>query len=296
MRLLRSLGSALSVALVLGLFASAVPAGAQTLNSLTMERAIQLTDIKTTITPTGIPANVLAALTSGALEIREQTNYNPQASTLTSTTFVVPVGSPNPTSIGSLPLTSIIASVTMSIDKIYVTASAVQFVGNITQSTATPYGNYQGFPESFSFGFTKDSPPKINNVIESVAGTIVLYSASSNGTFTITQPPSGGGGGGGGTGITIVVNGNTGNTASIQTTVNQVILDASASKSSNAGALTYTWSIPQGAPSASISFPGGDTSKAFVQLASGKISYTINLTVTDSTGATSTATITIQYI
>ena len=237
MKLLRSLRGALSFALVIGMLASAVTVGAQTLNSLKMERTIQLTDIKTTITPTGIPANVLAAITSGAIEVREQTNYNPQASALTSTTFVVPVGSPNPTAIGALPANSVIASVTMSIDKTYVTSSSVQFVGSISQSSATPYGNYQGFPATFSFGFTKDTPPKINTVIESVAGTIMLYSASASGTLTITLPPTPPGGGSG-TGVTVVVNGVSGTTASFQSTVNQLILDASASTSSNPGALT----------------------------------------------------------
>ena len=37
MKLLRSIGGALSVALILGLLVVAAPAGAQTLNSLTME-------------------------------------------------------------------------------------------------------------------------------------------------------------------------------------------------------------------------------------------------------------------
>ena len=296
MKSLRSLGGALSFALVIGMLASAVPVGAQTLNSLTMERTIQLTDIKTTITPTGIPPNVLAAITSGALEVREQSNYNPQAAALTSTTFVVPVGSPTPTAIGALPANSVIASVTMSIDKIYVTSNTVQLVGSISQSSQTPYGNYQGYPATFSFGFTKDTPPKINNVIESVAGTIMLYSASATGTFTITLPPTPPGGGGGGTGVTIVVNGITGATASFQTTVNQMTLNASASTSTNAGALTYAWSIPAGSPSAGISFPGGNTATPLIQLTSGLVQYTIVLTVTDSTGAMATMTITIQYI
>jgi hypothetical protein len=60
--------------------------------------------------------------------------------------------------------------------------------------------------------------------------------------------------------------------------------------------LTYAWSIPTGAPSVGISFPGGNTAMAFVQLAGGKQAYTITLTVTDSTGATATSTITIDFI
>jgi hypothetical protein len=149
---------------------------------------------------------------------------------------------------------------------------------------------------STSSEYTKDTPPKIHDVIESIAGVGVAYTGSATGTFNITLPPTGGGGGGGGTGDTIVVNGLTSATPTFQTTVNQLTLDASASSSTNAGALTYTWTIPQGSPSVGISFPSGNTAKAFVQFSSGKNTYQINLTVTDSTGATATVTITVQYI
>ena len=75
---------------------------------------------------------------------------------------------------------------------------AVMFVGTDTQSTTTPYGTYQGAASRpFPAGFTADTPPKVNTVIEAVAGAIVLYSptATAN-TLTVTTPPAGGGGGG----------------------------------------------------------------------------------------------------
>jgi hypothetical protein len=296
MKLLRSIGGALSIALILGLLAVAVPAGAQTLNSLTMERVIVLSSAHSTLTP-NLPAALLGAVTSGAQEIHEQTNYNPQASQLTSTFFVLPAGSALPTNLGSVPATSFLASLSLSVDKTYVTSSAVQFVGSISQSSAPLFGSasYQGAPATVSFGYTKDTPPKIHDVTESIAGVAVAYTGAATGTLSITQPSTPGGPGGG-TGITIVVNGLTGATPSIQTTVNQLTLDASASTSTNAGALTYTWSIPQGSPSAGIGFPGGNTAVAFVQLSSGKQTYTINLTVTDATGATATSTITIVFL
>lgn len=297
MKLLRNLGGGLSAALLLGMLIT-VPAGAQTLNSLSMERVIQLSNILTSITPMGVSPNVLAALTSGALELREQTNYNPQANTITSSVFTVAAGSPTPTNLGTVAPSSFFAVVTVNVDKVYVTSSAVQFVGTVSQSTATPYGSYQGAPASFSFGYTKDTPPKINNVIEAVAGTIVLFSPTATGTVSITQPSSGGGGGGGGTGVTIVVSGPGGIVANnaFQTVVNQVNLDASGSTSTNAGPLTYTWTVAANAPGAVISFPGGNTAKPFIQLVSGKQLYTITLTVTDATGVSATTTITINYL
>jgi hypothetical protein len=296
MKLLRSIGGALSVAFILGLLAFAAPAGAQTLNSLTMERVLVLSSAHSSLTP-NLPASLLGSITSGALEIHEQTNYNPQASLLTSTFFVMPAGSTLPTNLGSVPATNFLATLALSIDKTYVTSSAVQFVGSISQSSAPLYGSasYQGAPAAISFGYTKDTPPKIHDVTESIAGVAVAYTGAATGTLSITQPSTGGGGGGG-TGVTITVNGTTGTMQSFQTTVNQLTLDASASTSTNAGALTYTWSIPQGSPSAGISFPGGNTAVAFVQLSSGKQTYIINLTVTDATGAAATSTITIVFL
>jgi hypothetical protein len=295
MKLLRSLGGALSIALILGLLAVAVPAGAQTLTALTMERVLTATSAPSSLT-SNLPASVLASIASGALEIHEQTNFNPQANTLTSTFFLTPAGSTPPTNIGTVPASNILAIVALTADKIYVTSSAVQFVGLISQSNTPLFGtkSYQGAPATFSFGYTTDTPPKIHDVIDSVAGVGSIYTASATGTITITQPPTGPGGPGGGSGITIVVNGSTGTTLSFQTTVNQVILNASASTSTNAGALTYAWAPAAGSPSMGIT--GGATATASIQLAAGKQTYTVTLIVTDATGATATATITINYI
>jgi hypothetical protein len=293
MKLLRSLGGALSLAVLLGLLVSSVPAGAQTLTQLNLERSLALNNILTTIAPQGLSTAALAAIAAGALDVREQVNYNTATSSLTSTIFVVPTGSPNPTPLGQLPTSSFVAQVTMLVDRIYITsnpAPAVRLVGTVNQSTATPYGNYLGNSESFSFGYTTDTPPKINNVEESFSGAVVLYSASSSGTFTITRPSSGGGGS---TGVAISVNGVTGLTPTFTTTLNQIILDASASTSSNPGALTFSYVFVTG--SGAISF-GTKSSIANVQLGSGKLVYTIKLTVTDSTGVSSVATITINYI
>ena len=127
MKLLPSLGGALSLAVLLGLLVSSVPAGAQTLTQLNFERSLALNNVLTTITPQGLSTAALAAIAAGALDIREQINYNSATSSLTSTTFVVPTGAPNPTPLGQLPTSSFVAQVTMLVDRIYITGSAVQF-------------------------------------------------------------------------------------------------------------------------------------------------------------------------
>ncbi len=114
----------------------------------------------------------------------------------------------------------------------------------------------------------------------------VLPAAPSAGGGGTTPPP---------TGITILVTGPGGVTSAtntFQTNSSQVALDASQSTSSNPGGLSYSW---QPAPGSSVGIPGGNTAKPFVQL--GKPgTYQVILTVTDSTGATASATITLQYI
>lgn len=294
MKSLQRFSGALSLALLLGLVVTSAPAVAQTLTALNLERTVALNNILTTITP-NVPASALAALAGGALELREQVNFNPQQNSLTQTYFVVPSGSPASTNLSQLPASSLIAITALNISRIDITSNptpAVNIVGAISQSTNTPYGNYLGGTGTFSFGYTTDNPPKINNVIETVAGSVVVYSAASNGTFTIVTPSTGGGGTT--TGVSIVVNGSTSATPSFQTTTNQIILDASKSTSTNAGALTFTWTVTQG--SASISFPNGNQSIANVQLGSGKITYVITLKVTDSTGASTTIPISVQLI
>jgi hypothetical protein len=295
MKLFRNLGGALSLAMLAGMLVSS-PANAQTLTALSLERSLALNNILTTIPPTGLSSAALAAIAAGALDIREQLNFNPIQNTLTSTVFVAPTGAPNPTNLSQLPFTSFVASTTLAIDRIYITStpfSAVTFVGTVAQSTATPYGNYLGATETFSFGYTADKPPKITNVIETIGGAVVLYSAASSGTFTITQPTTPGGGGTGG--VAIVINGVSGVTPSFQSTLTTIVLDASKSTSTNTGALTYSWAPATG--SASVSITGGSTAVANITLAAGKgVAYVLKLTVTDATGASSVATVTITFI
>jgi hypothetical protein len=76
-------------------------------------------------------------------------------------------------------------------------------------------------------------------------------------------------------------------------TTRELRLDGSNSTSSDGKPLTFLWSIPQGSPSAGIY--GANTATPSVQFSQRGAVYTFLLTVTDSTGKSSTDTVKINY-
>lgn len=101
-------------------------------------------------------------------------------------------------------------------------------------------------------------------------------------------PPSGGGA------VTIMITGPSGATSPTNTFVTvapQIVLDASQTKSSNAGTLSYSWKNAPGFPTVAIA--GGNTAAPTFQLP-GRGTYQFVLTVTDAAGATATATVTLE--
>jgi hypothetical protein len=73
----------------------------------------------------------------------------------------------------------------------------------------------------------------------------------------------------------------------------EIQLDGSMSTSSDGKPLLYQWAIPQGSPAASILH--GDLATPTVQFSQGRGLYTFLLTVTDSTGASSTDVAVVSF-
>jgi hypothetical protein len=79
----------------------------------------------------------------------------------------------------------------------------------------------------------------------------------------------------------------------LTTTSRSVQLDASRSVSATSKPLTYKWSIPSGAPNASIL--GAETATPVVQFQEAYRTYTFQVTVTDSNNKTSTDFVTVNF-
>jgi hypothetical protein len=288
---------AFSVALLAGLLAST--GGAQTtttpgstsptppaVSAFNIERVTPLNSISSTLTPKLDPAT-LAAVQSGALEIREQINYNAQNQVLTVNLFTAQPGAPLPTPAGSNISKSTFSTYTISVDKVYLSTTpnpSVLFVGTVGSNTpASPFGNLSGAAAAVSIGYTSDTPPKINNVVTLVAGTYLDYTASATGTLTFTSNPitPPGSSGGAGPVISVVEPG--------VTTFRAVTLDAS--KSTGTPTLKFQWSVVAGA---------ADVGNATTSVATGYIyggagTYTFKVTVTDGNGVSATKTIDVQF-
>jgi hypothetical protein len=165
-------------------------------------------------------------------------------------------------------------------------------VGTIS-TTSGVFGSATNTPAAISVGFTTDNPPKVNNVVEVVAGVATAFSASASGTFTVTAAPSGGGTTPG-TGPTALIKFANGTNATpgtaFQVSQSPLLLDGTGSTGS--GALTFAWSTTTNSPVAFVAT--GTTGQILVQFPSAG-DYVIKLTVTDSTGASNSTTVTVSF-
>ena len=260
--------------------------------TLSIERVITLSNILTTLTP-NVPPNILAAITSGAQEIRSRIVYNPQQSTITDTTFLVAPGSPIPTplsiDVSGQTIQGFVVNVTQVLTSCRPTPS-LMFVGTVSSTFPAPFGNVSGAPAAIALGFTTDNPPNINNVVELIAGEALAFSAAGSGTLTfpaapVTPPTTAGA-------PTIVLNPVPVSPGSLQVFFNPFHIDASQSTDPNKLALTFSWSSDKPA----TFLPSNTDPSPTIQFNSGPGDYTITLTVTNSAGVSSTTKFVLTLI
>jgi hypothetical protein len=264
------------------------PAPAPSLTSFSVESIIPLTNIDS-VTQASIPADVLSALQGGTLEIRQAVSYTSASSTLTVHGFLVQPGSPIPTPTGTTGLTDVwnytvaVSNVTLSSK----TMNSVILTGTINPNDVTPFGDISGTVVSFSTGYTvptDGSAPTFTGVSTSVVGVATLFAKAGAGTITS------GSSGGGSAALTAVA----GPKNAIMT-LDTFQLDGT--QSTGNGKLTFQWTfVPQFGQSATLS--GANTATPTVTLpdyAAAFGNYTFQLMVTDSTGATNTATVVLLY-
>src|SRR5258708_24393228 len=165
--------------------------------ALNIERAVPLANVLTTIVPNANPAT-LAAIAGGALEIRELLIYNPAAGIVTSTVFLVATGSPLPSPGGTINPANTVTVTTATVGKILTSCALVPsllFDGTVSGSTPSSGGflyggSLVGASYALSLRYTTDSPAKINNVTETIAGAVTLYTPGASGPLTVPAPPA----------------------------------------------------------------------------------------------------------
>lgn len=294
MKRLRVFGIALLA--MLPVIAQTTPATCTTaptaFTAFNIERTLNLASagVFTTLTPS-IPANVVAAVTGGALEVRESARLDQSTNVLTIQTFTAQPGSASPTAPNSIQFGSILSSVRVQVEAIYFSCQPVPsalIVGRVaTNFPNTPFGNANGALIALGVGYTTASPAQINNVTLLVPGIVGIFTPSASGTITFpassVTPP-----GTAGTSPTIVFGG--GQTQA--TSQKQLFLDASRSTDPRGLQLTYSWRQVNTNIAAGIN--NGNTATPLITFGP-RGDYTFEVTVTNSQGGVSTAQTTISY-
>jgi hypothetical protein len=245
----------------------------------------------TTFTP-NINPTVLAAVVSGAQEVREQASLNTTTNVLTVQAFTVAPGSPSPTPPVAINTGQILWNYQVQVNSISFSCQPVPSIlitGTIANNfPVTPFGNASGALAAVGIGYTTDNPPKLNNVVTLIPGLAGLYSASATGTLTFPSasvtPP----GTAGNAPVIVFTPGPT------QQSINrQFQLDASKSTDPNGLQLTFSWTQVNTNISAAIA--NANTATPLVMFGGGQGDYTFQVVVTNSKGASSTAQTTISY-
>lgn len=261
-----------------------------TVSTFTVEGTLPLTSIGFNGTPS-VPANVLASIQGGALEIRQSlqwaaTSIQPAGTnyTLRVRHFLVAPGSPNPTPMAMQ--TTVIEDYTANVTSMVQTANppALALIGMVTQITVPgPFGNQSGRSLIVSFGYDASTPVRFNNLTLVIPGNMTTYIQTATGTLTFggttpSQPSPG---------DPVVTSG-----TRITTAVSEITLDATKiSSDPGGGTLTYSWRVVTG----SANLIGPQTATPRAQLAGNAGEYVFELTVTNSRGRSATGTVTVIY-
>ena len=260
------------------------------ITNLLVEYKRGLADLSSTLNPGPFPADLFAILTDPKNEIHDRITYDSATNQFRNIIFWIPAGSPIPT-----PSTYDFASRTflfidVNVDKIYMNCkpyASAMFVGVIRRGVPL-LGDPKGYPYMFSFGYntaTKDPGKLFRDIGSNSGGLGNQYKNYGGGSITVanwpgeTQPaPTNAG-----PPVTAaVVGGNT-----VETLYRQIVLDGSAS---TGGALTYSWS------GSGVAILDPTASNTRIQIVGGYGEYPVTLTVSNTAGQQSTATVLVRYL
>ncbi len=265
------------------------PGATLPVNTFSVERTQTIANLMGTGTP-NIPANVLASIQGNALEVRERLIFNSQRMTVTSTLFTMAPGSPLPTPITANLANSTLGTFTINLNLICTSSapvSSVLMAGLVDTGTTTStslFGNVGGVPAAVSVGLSSDTPPKINNVVVVIAGTVSGFSPSAGGT--IEFPPPAPAPPPGTTGITITFNPSSLVAVQRVAHIDAIVTDPSGTT------LTFKWTVS----GKTAALQHADTSGVDIEFTEGFGDYTLQLTVTNAKGGSATATIVIKFV
>jgi hypothetical protein len=271
-----------------------------------MEYPVALSSIGSTNQP-DIPADVLASITAGALEIRQQVIWPstsaqpPGTNNARVTTFLVAPGSPSVTPPSGQNM--VLESHTVAIEQVMTSGApeisgapvnAFALVGRVTgNDPASPFGDVTGAIWSLSAGYAAgDSsqtprPANYNNITVALAGVASWYSRTGSGTIELIGGDGGPGPEPGENRPPVADAGDDFNAVAPQ-----IQLDGRDSRDPDNDQLTYSWRVVSG----SAVLLQGTTATPIVQLAGGFGAYTFELTVTDPAGLTATDTVVVTFV
>jgi hypothetical protein len=228
-----------------------------------------------------VPSNVADAITSGALEIRQVVTWAPPGSNINIRHLLVQAQAPNPTPDGSQ--VAIVDNYNVSVRELATSTNALTFVGSLSQILGqSPFGLSSGDPVYYSLGYTTPgTTTTFRNITLVVPGKLTTFVSSGVGNLAFS---------GGGTGPTPGgLQANAG--PDFSTGQSEVMLDAVLSTVPAGTTVTYRWR--------SVSGPGNvldpNSRATRVQLAGNAGDYVFELTITDSSGNTSSDQVRVTF-